>query len=438
MQKSLQWLAVLLLALAVSACGSTTESGGVGSKDDEPLTFTYWGRAIFSDAANQMLVDRIREWGGTKRINVEVVMINQAEIAGRISDAIEAGTMPDALDVGRNQALLLSQQEHLQPLDNLYHEIGESLGGWFNAADQATDPNVFGGHRYGIVYSLGGNILFRRTDILEADGVPFAPATWEEMAHMSRTAQDPPKVYGMAFALSDVGDANLTNSMLRSWGGRVANDDGENCMIDSDETREFLTWFKGAWDDGLFHPGVITYDDAGDNVAYQSGQSIFIANPGDVFLHMRNEDPELGQATKYSDLPSGPVMHVSPISSNMRVIPTSTDEAKTELAYDLFRFLAEPGFMNEYYFHAVYGPAAVAYQDASIFSESAVHKGLTDLAINGSYGSFPDVDNGALAEYDKNFLTPRMIRRIVVDGLSIDESIVETQSACQEIYDKYR
>lgn len=442
MHRNLIWTLAVLFALILSACAApgsapADDSGGDTMAEDIG-TFSYWGGLIFSDEANQMLVDRIEAWGEMKGIDVEVVMINQNETVQRVSAAIEAGTMPDALDMGWGQMLLLSQQGQLTPLDDLYDEIGESLGGWLNAANQATDPEIFGGNRYGIPFSLGGNVLYRRADILEPLGFTEAPETWEEVAEMSRAAQDPPNYYGMAFALSDVGDANLTQSMLRSWGGRIADDAGENCTIDSPETRAFLEWITTAWDDGLFPPGVTTYDGGGENVAYQSGTAIFIANPGSVFLYMRNEDPELGEGTKYSGLPGGPVMRVSPVGGNFRVLPAGTSDAKKELAADLFRFLAEPEFMNEYYFHAIYGPAAEGYRDAPIFSESAVHEGLLDLAVNGSYGSFPDVNNAALAEYDTNFLTPRMIQRIVVDGISIDESIAETQAACQEIYDKYK
>lgn len=447
--------AFILLALVLGACvtsappqpaaeeaAAPAEPAAEEVEEAEPAedvgTFSYWGGLIFSEEANNMLVERIEEWGQLRGVDVEVVMINQNETVQRVSAAIEAGTMPDALDMGWGQMLLLSEQGQLQPLDELYDEIGDSLGGWLNAANQATDPELFDGHRYGIPFSLGGNVLYRRADILEPLGFTEAPATWEEVADMSRDAQDPPNYYGMGFALSDVGDANLTQSMLRSWGGRIADDAGENCTIDSPETRAFLEWITQAWDDGLFPPGVTTYDGAGDNVAYQSGTAIFIANPGSVFLYMRDEDPELGEATKYSGLPGGPVMRVSPVGANLRVIPTGTNEAKTELARDLFKFLAEPEFMNEYYFHAIYGPAAEGYRDAPIFTESAVHEGLLDLAVNGTFGAFPDKDNAALAEYDTNFLTPRMIQRIVVDGLSIDESIAETQAACQEIYDKYK
>ncbi|HXF64229.1 MAG TPA: hypothetical protein VNK95_21555, partial [Caldilineaceae bacterium] len=145
---------------------------------------------------------------------------------------------------------------------------------------------------------------------------------------------------------------------------------------------------------------------------------------------------ELAEATKYSALPAGPAMRLAPADVGwMRVIPTTSNHK--EMAKDLFKYLADEAFIEEYYANAIYGPSAQLYVDAPIFSESAVHQGLLDLALNGSFGGFPDVDNAAFAEYQTNFLTPRMIQRIVIDGLSIDESIAETQEACQAIYDKY-
>lgn len=400
-------------------------------------TFTYWGGLIFSEEANNLLVERIEAWGEERGVPVEVVMINQNETVQRVSAAIEAGTMPDALDMGRSQMLLLSQSDLLVELDELFDEIGELHDGWMPGVVSNTNPDDFGGHIYGIPFSAGGNVLYRRHDLLEPAGYMDAPSTWEEVAEMSRAAQDPPSYYGMGFALSNVGDANLTTSMLQAWGGRIADDSGTTCTIDSPETREFLEWITAAFDEGLFPPGVTTWDGAGDNTAYQAGNAIFIANPGSVFLAMRDNDPELGEATRYSALPSGPVMQVSPVGVNYRVIPASTSAEKQELAHDLFKFLAEDEFMNEYYFSAIYGPALESQVDAPIFTESAVHAGLLDLARNGTPDGFPDVANAALAEYQTNFLTPRMIQRIVVDGLSIEDSIAETQEACQAIYDKH-
>lgn len=446
MQRISIWVLALILILGLAACapvGSPAPAAEPAAPDAAPTApaaqegvFTYWGGLIFSDEANQMLVDRIEQWGAEKGVDVEVVMINQNETVQRVSAAIEAGTMPDALDMGANQMLLLSQAGQLEPLDALYDEIGAMVGGWLPLSDEVTDPARYGGHRYGIPFSLGGNVLYRRADVLEPLGYTEAPATWEELSEMAAAAQNPPEHYGMGFALSNVGDGNLTTAMMQSWGGRVADDEGKNCTLDSPEVRAFLTWITDAYKAGLFPPGATTWDGAGDNVAYQSGNALFIANPGSVYLYMRNEDPELGEATKYSALPAGPVTRVSSVGANLRVIPTTSKNK--ELAMDLLKYLADPEFMKAYYFNAIYGPSAVGYQDAPIFSESAVHQGLLDLALNGTMGAYPDVDNAAFAEYQTNFLTPRMVQRVVVDGLSVDDAVLETQAACQAIYDKYQ
>ncbi len=452
------WVSMLVMALAAAACaapaapadsGAAAPAGGAtqpaAAAEATALpeipapqegVFTYWGGLIFSDAANQMLVDRVTQWGQERGIETEVVMINENETQQRVSAAVEAGTMPSALDMGRGLMLLLSESDELEPVDALYDEIGASLGGWLPLADEATNPERYGGNRYGIPYSLGGNVLFRRNDVLEPAGYPDAPETWEELGEAARAAHNPPEIYGMGFALSNVGDGNLTTAMLQSWGGRIADDEGRNCTLDSPETRAFLEWITTAYADGLFPPGATTWDGAGDNVAYQSGNAVFIANPGSVYLYLVENDPELAEVSRFSALPTGPVMRISSADAKVRVIPTTSPHK--EQAQDLFRYLAEEEYMEEYYAHAIYGPAAQAYVDAPIFTDSPVHAGLADLALNGTFGGYPDVDNAAFAAYGSQFLTPRMIQRVVIDGLSIDESIAETQAACQAIYDEYQ
>ncbi|HXF60071.1 MAG TPA: extracellular solute-binding protein, partial [Caldilineaceae bacterium] len=298
------WVVALIVAL-VAACtapaqpaptGGETGAAQEGEAAETPAeeapaaggdeVFTYWGGLIFSETANQMLVDRINQWGDERGIETDVVMINQNETVQRVSAAIEAGTLPDALDVGRGFMLLLSESGQLEPLDDLYAEI-DAMVDFLPLAEEAVNPERYGGHIYGIPMSLGGNVLFRRADLLEAAGYTEAPATWEELGEMARAINNPPEVYGMGFALSNVGDGNLTTTMLQSWGGRIANDEGTECTLDSPETRAFLEWITTAYNDGLFPPDATTWDGAGDNVAYQSGTAGFIANPGSVYLYMR-------------------------------------------------------------------------------------------------------------------------------------------------------
>lgn len=444
MRKLWLWFTLVMLLLAVACApadsGDATtsdESADSGSGEmvssDDPLT--YWVGLTFSDTGNQLVVDRIEQFGQEKGVPVEAVVINQNEMLQKVSAAIEAGNLPDGIDVGTSLALLLVQRDLLVPLDDLYEKVGQNHGGWLNAPSLNASVADFGGTFYGIPYGTGGNVLYRRIDVLEAAGSTEAPETWLELGEMA-TAHNPPENYGMGFALSNVGDANMTTSMLQSFGGRIADDEGKTCMLDSPETRAWLEWITQAYNDGLFPPGVSTWDGAGDNTCYQSAQCVFVANPGSIYVYMRENDPELLELTKFSAFPAGPVHRVSPAGTNYRVIPSTSE--KQELAKELIEYLMDDEFLAEYYRYAIYGAVLESQLDFEIFQESPVHAGLTDLAQSGTPEGWPDVNNTAYAEYQSNFLTPKMVLKVVIDGLSIDDAIAETQVACQEIYNKHQ
>jgi multiple sugar transport system substrate-binding protein len=435
--RSIRWWALGLAAACALWPGVAAPPGEAQTALPKAVgTFTYWGGLIFSEEANNMLVQRVKQWGQERGVPVDVVMINQNETVQRVSAAVEAGTMPDALDMGRDLLLLLSRNNRLEPVDDVFTRIGQEHGGWLASADAATSPKDFGGKRYGIPFGTSGNLLNRRDDLLSAAGFKEPPQNWEELSKQAAAVQRPPKHYGMGFALSNVGDGNLTTAMLQSWGGRIADQAGKRCAIDSPATRAFLKWITEAHAAGLFPPGATTWDGAGDNTAYQSGQAVFIANPGSVYLYLKKNDPELAKGSKYSALPRGPALRVAPQNPNVRTIP-ATGKNK-QLAKDLLVYLADDKFMAEYYTYAIYGPVLNSQKTAGVFRESPLHAGLLDLALNGTAPGFPDVANAALAEYETNFLTPKMVQKIVVDKKSIETAVQETQAACQAIYDKHR
>jgi multiple sugar transport system substrate-binding protein len=415
---------LLPASLAARKAPAVIQSGG---------KLTYWGGLIFSDAANQMLTDTINQWGSDNGVETEVVMINQNETQQKVSAAVESNTMPSALDLGLGLAQLLSLTGELQDLSALYDKIGAAQGGWYESIDSAVDPALLGGSRTGVPFGSGGNILFRRLDVLEEAGITTAPTTWQELSDHATQAQQPP-VYGLGLALSNVGDGNLQQSVLQSYGGRIADDEGKLCTIKSEETRTYLEWVTAAWEAGLFPPGATTWDGAGDNTAYLSGQAIYIANPGSVSIAAQTDDPELFEATGYSALPAGPVLTVAPIGPNVRSIPTSTEDVDTASA--LIEFLSQPEFLGEYYKVAIYGPVLKAQESMEAFT-IPVLAGQLDLVLNGTAPAFPDVNNAAYADFGANFLVPKMIQRIVVDGKTIDEAMDEAQQQGDAIYAKY-
>ncbi|HHY51413.1 MAG TPA: extracellular solute-binding protein [Alphaproteobacteria bacterium] len=396
---------------------------------------TYWGGLIFSDDANKLLVDTINAWGAANGIETEVVMINQNETVQKVSAAVESNTMPDALDVGLDLLLLLSRQGQFVTLDDVYNKVGETHGGWYGGVDRATDTTAIAGGRTGVPFGVNGNLLLRRKDLLEPAGFIEPPKTWEELVAQAAAVNKPP-VYGLGLALSNVGDGNLQISVLQSYGGRIADDAGKTVTIKSEATRAYLTWLKDAWDRGLFPPGVATWDGAGDNQAYLSGQAAFIANTGSVGIAARKDDPELFAASAFSPLPAGPVATISPVTPQLRAIAKSSqmvDEAKA-----LIEHLANPEFMNAYFNVAIYGPVLKAQEQLAAFDGSnSILVGLLGLAQNGTAPAYPDVYNAAYADMSSNFIIPKMAQRVVIDGWDFDRAMDEAQAQAQAIYDKY-
>jgi len=428
-------------AATTAPAATTAASGSAAAGTAAPAVIsgtgklTYWGGLIFSDDANNLQVQTIKDWGNQNKIAVDVVMINQNETNTKVAAAVTSNTMPDALDMGLDLLLLLSNQKQLLPLDDLYAKIGKAHGGWLKAVDTAVDPKLFGGTRNGIPYGMGGNVLFRRTDVLKKAGFNNAPKTWTELSDMSEKVTKPP-LYGMGFALSNVGDGNDMVSIMQSWGGRVADDQGKTCTIKSAETKAFLQWVTDEYKKGQFPPGVTTWDGAGDNNAYQSGQAVFIKNTGSVTIWMRANDKDLLNNTLYSALPKGPKMLVSPSSPVIRAVPKSSKNA--DAAKALLEFLANKEFTQKYYPLAIYGPVLQDETAYDLFKTDPVHVGLADLVVNGTAPAFPDQNNAAYADFNNNYIVPKMIQRVVIDKYDLDKAINEAQTAGDAIYAKYK
>jgi multiple sugar transport system substrate-binding protein len=64
--------------------------------------------------------------------------------------------------------------------------------------------------------------------------------------------------------------------------------------------------------------------------------------------------------------------------------------------------------------------------------------GLLDLVRNGTAPAYPDVYNAAFADAYNNFVIPKMVQRVVIDGYDLDKAMDEAQTQTQAIYDKYK
>jgi multiple sugar transport system substrate-binding protein len=95
--------------------------------------------------------------------------------------------------------------------------------------------------------------------------------------------------------------------------------------------------------------------------------------------------------------------------------------------------------MQKYFNAAIYGPALKNQAQLAAFNgDNPILAGLLDLVNNGTPPGAPDKYNTAYGDLSANFIIPKMVQRVVVDGYDFDKAMDEAQAQGQAIYDKYK
>lgn len=427
-------------AVTANAATNTAMQKEIKALKASGKSYTYWIGLIFSDIANETEKNQIKKWAAAKGIKADPVLINQNNLTASVTASLAAGTMPDALDISSGLMMQLGSK-NLVSVQGLYDELGRKYGGWNKAALVFNDAN-YPGKGLGVPLGINGNLINRRLDLLAAaKQKKTSPTTWEELLSMAVATKRPG---AMGFATGNVGDANDVFGMqFHGYGGRVANEAGTKCTLDTAGTRAFLAFVNKAYKAGAYGSDSVTSDGAWDNNKYLGGKTVFIANPGSVYTTLINgsstwdKNPTLAKNTGFSAMPGGPVLRVSPSDAWLRAIPKSSKYP--ELGKDLIRYLAQIGQIKPYYAAAIYGPVLKQYNSFTFWRVSVdpARAGLFELASNGTSSSYPDANNTGYSEFIGGFGISLMVQRYLYGGKTVDQTIDQAQTTCQTIYNKY-
>ena len=109
MKKALSLVLALLMVLSMTACGSSgteTPSAAPAATNGETAataaagekTLTVWVEKIFSDDANNYMVERVQQYGKDKGVNVTCELVAVTDFVTKLNAAIEAGVgVPDVI-----------------------------------------------------------------------------------------------------------------------------------------------------------------------------------------------------------------------------------------------------------------------------------------------------------------------------------------------------
>ena len=116
--------------------------------------------------------------------------------------------------------------------------------------------------------------LFARLDLIQqATGAKTLPKTLDELTDVCKKINAPPNLYALGFTLGRTPDcAGNTQNIIWNDGGAMVTKEGK-VGLNTPETVAAMKRIKGWWDAKLIPPSSPTWDDTGNNAAFQSKQA---------------------------------------------------------------------------------------------------------------------------------------------------------------------
>jgi len=241
----------------------------------------------------------------------------------------------------------------------------------------------------------------------------------------------------MTVSNSNDAEGQIRNVMW-SFGGKVMAADGRTVVFDSPKTRAAYQFVADMFlKDRTIPRSALTWDDSGNNVAFQTGRAAFVINPPSIWYWMNDNDKTLLGNSVMISIPKGPgpngqVGNV--VGSWMWQISKASKQQGN--AKDWLRF-----FYRADNYRAVlekvggrWAPVFPRlFDEMPMFAGNPAFKDFKLLATEGfvdGHAGPPNVLAGRV--YDANILT-KVLQKVLVDRASVEEAVGWGQKQIEEL-----
>jgi multiple sugar transport system substrate-binding protein len=286
--------------LVLAALASLAMSGTALAAD-----FNVWGIQTFNPEADRYIGEQLQAFAKEKGISAEYSVVPANVLNERLAAAFEGKAPPDVFMTVGAQIGYYMQQGLTIPLGSVLEKMRQVPGGIF---ENVVGQGVLNGEVLAVPIEIDVSPMYVRTDFFQKAGVPL-PDTWEQLRAGAKAVQaQNPLVAGFGIALSNANDAEGNiRQVIWSFGGAEFAEDGKTVIFNSPETRAAYQFIADMFlVDRTIPRTVLTWDDAGNNTAYQTGRAAVIMNPPSVFFWAQQNDQKLVENTALLPIPKGP------------------------------------------------------------------------------------------------------------------------------------
>lgn len=398
----------------------------------EKLSILYMQH--WAPGADEVINKKAQEWGEKNNVEIQFDMIVEKDFEFKIANAVENKSGPDVVLMRTTSPILY--QDSLVDVTDIANEIIARDGEFYpaNKAQSFTGEAFVTIPLYSVV-----PIWFYRTDELEKANVEF-PNTYEEFIEFGKKVNRPEdNVYAFGTAFSRSRDGILTvQAVLWAFGSKVTAEDGRTITFNSPETLEGLKYLVSLYQEHKLMPqGITGWDDSSNNKAFIAGQLVTTQNGPSIYYQLKSQNDPLFENTGLAQWPEGPYGRPSMMDNyGLGIMKYSPNQ---DLAKDLLRYLYQPENLEAFYTAGMgfQNPTLEPYTKMEVFTDDPNLVEITKMLPTSYAPGWPGPVTRAVAEIEAQGVITDMVARVLVDGISPEESLEEATQRIEEIYANY-
>jgi len=371
---------------------------------------------------------------GIKENEIEYVEPGSGQQPPKMVAALEAGIPPDVARAGSALASLYRSQGHLLEVTDVVEKMQKVPGGLFEVSLNAA---MHKGKAYGVPHQVSPWPLITRLDLLDAAKVD-PPKTWDEFIEVCKKLQKPPKLtgFGICLGLQNDADNNIMN-LIWCYGGKLVEADDKTVALNSPGTVQAVKLIADMFNKHKIIPkGTISWDNQGNNKAYQSGQVIFVLNPSSIYAHLAESNKELYDMTGMLPVPAGPAGSVEELTTGEWVL--FKHNPYPEVAKGLVQYYMEPENLRIVMEEGGgrWGPPYPGMYNSDFWQRPTFQHWRVMLERGRQFPS-PGSQSAAAGEALATFTMGRMMHRVLVENWEAEKAVEDAHKKVVEVYARH-
>jgi multiple sugar transport system substrate-binding protein len=422
-------------AFAVTA-NLLTSRRSLAARDQK---LVVWQQPNFNPTADRILEDQTRAFAkqaGLKDSEVQILKVPGGEIPTKMAAALEVGAPPDVTRLEEGYVARMRAQKALLDITDVMTEMKKVPGGVTPSVISLTEE---GGRNYAVPMGLNPVVMHARMDLLEEAGYNAFPETWEKFIEASLKINKPPfYAYGMALGTSPGNDSNEdTMAVVWAQGGNII-DKQNHVVFNSPGSVKGFQLIKDMYSKHQIIPkGTLSWDNSGNNKAYQSKQVAFVYNPPSIYSYLLQEDKELAAKTGLFPAPGGPGGRVKRVYCDYYGVFKASPYP--DIAKGLVRYLMEPKIYNEFITGTAsrYLPVYPKLFDDPFWTSQKEFAGLVQIGRTGETFGRAGTITAALGEVVTQSVVPKAVQTVLVNNVDPAEAVAKAHAEILAIYKRF-